>query len=56
MTTEERLTAVEQFNQRAAEHIQASDENLTILLGVIRSQGHDIRDMRSEMHRVFETL
>lgn len=48
-TQEERLTAVEQFTQVAAGHIRETEENTTILLGVIRSQGQDIR-------RIFETL
>ncbi len=49
-TQEERLTALEQaiaasqkFQQQAAAHIRETEENTTILLGVIRSQGQDIR-------------
>ncbi len=51
-TQEERLTALEQsvaasqkFQQQAAAHIRETEENTTILLGVIRSQGQDIRRM-----------
>lgn len=51
-TQEERLTALEQaiaasqkFQQQAAAHIRETEENTTILLGVIRSQGQDIRHM-----------
>jgi len=35
-TQEERLTAVEQFTEQAAAHIRDTEENTTILLGVIR--------------------
>jgi chromosome segregation ATPase len=49
-TQEERLAIVEQaiatsqrFQREATDHIRATDENTTILLGVIRSQGHDIK-------------
>jgi hypothetical protein len=42
-TQEERLAAVEKFTQVASGHIRDTEENVTILLGVIRSQGHDIR-------------
>ncbi len=45
-TQEERLSAVEQaiaasqkFQQQTAKHIRETEENTTILLGVIRSQG-----------------
>jgi hypothetical protein len=48
-TQEERLTAVEQFTEQAAAHIRDTEENTTILLGVIRSQGQDIK-------RIFERL
>ncbi len=48
-TQEERLSSVEQaavasqkFQQQAAKHIRETEENTTILLGVIRSQGQDI--------------
>ena len=55
-TQEERITAVEKFTQVAAAHIQETEENTTILLGVIRSQGHDIRDMRNDLSSIHETL
>jgi DNA repair ATPase RecN len=46
-TQEERLTAVEQtfaaFQKEIASHIQETDENTTIMLGVIRHQGQDIK-------------
>jgi len=45
-TQEERLTALE---QKTAAHIQEIDENTTIMLGVIRHQGQDIR-------RIFQRL
>ena len=45
-TQEERLTALE---QKTAAHIQEIDENTTIMLGVIRHQGQDIK-------RIFQRL
>jgi len=45
-TQEERLTALE---QKTAASIQEIDENTTIMLGVIRHQGQDIR-------RIFQRL
>jgi ABC-type transporter Mla subunit MlaD len=48
-TQEERLTAVEKFTEQAVAHIRDTEENTTILLGVIRSQGQDIK-------RIFERL
>ena len=52
-TQEERLTTLEQtfatFQKATAKHIQETDENTTIMLGVIRHQGQDIR-------RIFERL
>ena len=65
-TQEERLTAVEKFTeQAAAAHIRDTEENTTILLGVIRSQGQDNRRIfdrlgmmaeRQEMNERFDTL
>jgi ABC-type transporter Mla subunit MlaD len=50
---EERVVRLEQqflsFQEEAGQHIRETDENTTILLGVIRSQGRDIR-------RIFERL
>jgi len=52
-TQEERLTTLEQtfaiFRQDIARRTQETDENITIMLGVIRHQGQDIR-------RIFERL
>jgi uncharacterized coiled-coil protein SlyX len=52
-TQEERLTALEQkfvaFQKETVASMQEVDENTTILLGVIRHQGRDIR-------RIFESL
>jgi archaellum component FlaC len=45
-TQEERLTALE---QNTAAHMQEIDENTTIMLGVIRHQGQDIK-------RIFQRL
>jgi hypothetical protein len=64
-TQEERLTAVEKFAEQAASHIRDTEENTTILLGVIRSQGQDIKRIferlgmmaeRQEMNERFDTL
>jgi DNA repair exonuclease SbcCD ATPase subunit len=55
-TQEERLTTLEKqftaLQQQAATHIQELDENTTILLGVIRHQGQDIR----KIHQRLETI
>ena len=45
-TQEERITALE---QKTATHIQEMDENFTIMVGVIRHQGQDIK-------RIFQRL
>jgi len=42
-TQEERLSALERFQKEAAAHIRETEENTTILLGVIRDQGRDIK-------------
>ena len=64
-TQEERLTAVEKFTEQAASQIRDTEENTTILLGVIRSQGQDIKRIferlgmmaeRQEMNERFDTL
>jgi ABC-type transporter Mla subunit MlaD len=64
-TQEERLTSVEKFTEQAAAHIRDTEENTTILLGVIRSQGQDIKRIferlgmmaeRQEMNERFDTL
>jgi septal ring factor EnvC (AmiA/AmiB activator) len=52
-TQEERLTTLEKavanLQRETASHIREVDENLTILVGVIRHQGQDIK-------RIFERL
>ena len=52
-TQEERITTLEQtfavFKKELARKAQETDENITIMLGVIRHQGQDIR-------RIFERL
>ena len=52
-TQEERVTTLEQtfatFRKETATRTQEIEENTTIMLGVIRSQGRDIR-------RIFESL
>lgn len=52
-TQEERIATLEQnfavFRQEIARRTQENDENLTILLGVIRHQGQDIK-------RIFEHI
>jgi septal ring factor EnvC (AmiA/AmiB activator) len=46
-TQEERLTALERnfaaFQKEAGQHIRETEENTTIMLGVMRSQGQDIK-------------
>ena len=58
-TTEERLAAVEQavietraFHQELIRRSQESDENVTILLGVIRHQGQDIRQIKERLDSI----
>ncbi len=48
-TTDERLNALEQFRSETAKHIRSTDENFTILLGVIRDQGIDIKHIFEEL-------
>ncbi len=55
-TQEERLTAVEKFTKDAAAHIRETEENTTILLGVIRSQGQDIRRLVEQGARIEDRL
>jgi chromosome segregation ATPase len=62
-TQEERLTALEQavaasqkFQQQAAAHIRETEENTTILLGVIRSQGQDIKRIVQHIETIDERL
>ena len=42
-TQEERLSTLEKFQSLAATHIRETEENTTILLGVIREYGRDIK-------------
>ena len=52
-TQEERLTALE---QKTAAHIQEIDENTTIMLGVIRHQGQDIKRIFQRLETIDESL
>ncbi len=52
-TQEERLTALE---QKTSAHIQEIDENTTIMLGVIRHQGQDIKRIFQRLETIDESL
>ncbi|MGZ3610186.1 MAG: hypothetical protein ACXWPS_10640 [Ktedonobacteraceae bacterium] len=52
-TQEERITALE---QKTAAHIQEMDENFTIMVGVIRHQGQDIKRISQRLDTVDESL
>ena len=52
-TQEERLTALE---EKTAAHIQEMDENFTIMVGVIRHQGQDIKRIFQRLEKVDESL
>jgi DNA repair exonuclease SbcCD ATPase subunit len=52
-TQEERLTELE---QKTAAHIQEMDENFTIMVGVIRHQGQDIKRIFQRLETVDESL
>ena len=52
-TQEERLTALE---QKTAAHIQEIDENTTIMLGVMRHQGQDIKRIFQRLETMDESL
>jgi uncharacterized protein Yka (UPF0111/DUF47 family) len=52
-TQEERLIALE---QKTAAHIQEMDENFTIMVGVIRHQGQDIKRIFQRLETVDESL
>ena len=52
-TQEERLTALE---QKTATHIQEMDENFTIMVGVIRHQGQDIKRIYQRLETIDESL
>src|SRR5207248_9702055 len=57
---EERLTALEQtfatFQKETATHIREVDENTTIMLGVIRDQGRDIKRIVHHLETIDERL
>jgi DNA repair exonuclease SbcCD ATPase subunit len=59
-TQEERLTALEQtfatFQREIASHIQETDENTTIMLGVIRHQGQDIKRIVQRLETIDQRL
>ena len=62
-TQEERLGAVEQaiaasqrFQREAVAHIRDTEENTTILLGVIRSQGQDIKRIFTRLETIDQRL
>jgi len=48
-TQEERITALE---QKTAAHIQEMDENFTIMVGVIRHQGQDIKRISQRLDTI----
>ena len=52
-TQEERLVALE---QKTADHIQEMDENFTIMVGVIRHQGQDIKRIFQRLETIDEGL
>ena len=52
-TQEERITSLE---QKTAVHIQEMDENFTIMIGVIRHQGQDIKRIFQRLETVDESL
>ncbi len=59
-TQEERLTALERafvtFREEAGALIRETEENTTILLGVIRSQGQDIKRIFRHIETIDEHL
>ena len=52
-TQEERITTQE---QKTAAHIQDMDENFTIMVGVIRHQGQDIKRIFQRLETMDESL
>ena len=54
-TQEERLSALEKF-QTSATHIRETEENTTILLGVIREQRRDIKRIFQRLETIVERL
>ncbi len=59
-TQEERLTALERTfttsQKETAKYIQETDENTTIMLGVIRHQGQDIKRIFQRLETIDESL
>lgn len=59
-TQDERLTVLEKafatFRQEAGAHIKETEENTTIMLGVIRSQGQHIRKIFQRLETMDEHL
>ncbi len=55
-TQEERLSALEKMQKVAAAHIRETEENTTILLGVLRDQGRDIRRLVEHLETIDERL
>ncbi len=59
-TQEERLTTLEKafatFRQETGTHIKETEENTTIMLGVMRSQGQDIRKIFQRLETMDESL
>jgi hypothetical protein len=52
-TQDERITALE---EKTAAHIQEIDENFTIMVGVIRHQGQDIKRIFQRLETMDESL
>ena len=59
-TQEERLTSLERtqttFQRETAAHIRETDENITIMLGVIRDQGRDIKRIVERLETIEQHL
>ena len=59
-TQEERLTTLEKtfatFRQETGTHIKETEENTTIMLGVMRSQGQDIRKIFQRLEAIDQRL
>ena len=59
-TQEERLAALERnftaFQKEAGQHIRETEENTTIMLGVMRSQGQDIKRIFQRLETIDEHL
>ena len=55
-TQEERLPALEKLQTVSAAHIRETEENTTILLGVIREYGRDIKRTFQRLEVIDERL